>query len=200
MPKAIGDVTFAILDTETTGISVRYGARLCEIAVLLVRDGKAVHEYQTLLDPGVPIDPGAMAVHGITDEMVAGAPKFRQIAGELRDMLDGTVLVCHNMSFDKSFMDAEFRSAGLSMPRVAEVCTLRLARRHFKFRRNGLGHIVDNEIDAAFKRANGMSTQGAHRAGNDVRMLYGVFRYFLEHLSRRKRLETLEDLLELARS
>lgn len=200
MPKPIEDVTFAILDTETTGLSPAMGAKLCELAILFVRDGKPVGEYQTLINPGVPIDPGAQRIHGISDEMVSDKPKFRQIAQEVRALLSDKVMVCHNLSFDKRFMEAEFKGAGLAMPRIPEVCTLKLARRYFNFSRNGLGHIVDFEIEPSYKEENGLSTTGAHRARNDVLMLSGVFRYLLNKLDAHKKPKTLEDLLALVKS
>jgi len=199
MGQPLRDVTFAVLDTETTGISPSRGARLCELAILFVRDGKAIDEFQTLINPGVPIEYGAQSVHGITDEMVAGKPKFSEIAPSVSAMLRGKVLVCHNLSFDKSFMAAEFEKAGFEMPIIPELCTLKLARRHFNFQRNGLGHIVDVELEEDFKIKNGLTSTGAHRALHDVRMLNGVLQYFIAKLKNKKKLETLDDLMRLVK-
>ncbi|MFH2203309.1 MAG: 3'-5' exonuclease [Elusimicrobiota bacterium] len=193
------DVTFAFLDTETTGLSPSWGARLCELAILFVRNGETIDEYQTLIDPETPMDPGAQRIHGISDEMVAGKPTFRQIAAEVRERLRGTVIVCHNLQFDKRFMAAEFQDAGLTVPDIPELCTLQLARRQFSFQRNGLGHIVDCEIDAEFKQRHGLTSDGAHRAMHDVRLLHGVFRYLISKLPPAKHPKTLGDLLRLVK-
>ena len=200
MPRPLRDVTFAILDTETTGLSPARGARLCELAILFVKDGKTVDKFETLIDPGVPIEWGAQRVHGISDDMVAGKPAFRDIAEEVGGILKGKVIVCHNMPFDRSFMRAEFEIAGVPMPRMPEICTLKLARRHFHFRKNGLGHIVDVELDAEYKKKKGLTVVGSHRALHDVRMLKGVFEYLLEKLRIKRNVESLEDLLALVKA
>ncbi len=200
MLRLIDDETFAILDTETTGISPARGARLCELAILLVRGGRPVGSYETLIDPGVPIEWGAQNVHGISDAMVAGKPAFRDIAEKVHDMLSGKVMVCHNLPFDRSFLRAEFEVAGVPMPQVKEICTLKMARRHFKFRRNSLGHIVDVELKDYFNKRNGPTTTGAHRALHDVEMLNGVFQYFIEDLRTKKKLKIVDDLLALVKS
>ena len=77
-PKSpIPELTFAFLDTETTGLSPLSGARVCEVAVLTSRAGERLEFYQTLLNPCCPIDPGAQRIHGISNEMVAKSPKFK---------------------------------------------------------------------------------------------------------------------------
>lgn len=205
MPAAIfraklKDVTFAILDTETTGLSPARGAKLCELAILFVRGGRTIDQFETLIDPQVPIEWGARNVHGISDEMVAGKPTFSDIAESVSAMLSGKVLVCHNLSFDRGFLASELRTAGLPMPPMKEICTLKLARRHFNFSRNGLGHIVDSELSKEYKKKKRLTTTGAHRALHDVQMLRGVFEYLLEHLERRKKVKTLQDLLELLKA
>ncbi|MFH1723964.1 MAG: 3'-5' exonuclease [Elusimicrobiota bacterium] len=182
---AVRDVTFALLDTETTGLSARRGARVCELAVLTVRGGSRPSLFQTLIDPRRPIEPGARMIHGITDAMVAGSPTFESLAPRIVRLLEGTVLVCHNAPFDISFMESEFERAGLPMPSVPVIDTLRLARRHFNFESNSLGRIAD---------AIGVEPDGWHRAGSDVKILHGVFEHFLKELPQRG-VETLEDML-----
>lgn len=218
--KKISDVTFAFLDTETTGLSAAGGGRICEIAVLLVKDGKPQDFFQTLINPQGPIDPGAQRIHGISKAMVKNSPSFKQLAPKLMEILKDKTLVCHNAPFDLSFMQAEFRWAGIMMPKMPVVDTLTLARRHFRFERNNLGYIA---------KVLGIDAAGQHRAGNDVRILHKIFEHFLKefgyrqaifgedgqldidfngkgsvcvrneswYLGKVKRMETLEDLLSI---
>lgn len=183
----IAEVPFAFLDTETTGLSPRGGGRICEVAVLTIQGGRPVGDFQSLVNPEGPIDPAAVRIHGISDEMVAESPTFRRLAKRLHGLLEGKTLVCHNAPFDVGFLTAEFARAGLKMPAVPVVDTLRLCRRHFRFERNSLGFLA---------QALGVAVEGWHRAGSDVRILSGVFSHLMEDL-RRRGTRTLEDLMKL---
>ena len=136
--RPLGEVPFAFLDTETTGLSPRTGGRVCEVAVVCVVGGREVSRFSSLINPETPISYGAMMVHGISDEMVEQEPTFAELADELHSQLDGKVLVAHNAQFDVGFLQAEFTRLERVMPVVPVVCTLRLARRHFKFPSNKL--------------------------------------------------------------
>lgn len=185
--RPIEDVTFSFLDTETTGLSSSRGGRVCELAILRVRGGEILDSFQELVDPQVPIEFGAQAVHGITDAMVRGKPTFRALAPRVSKLLGGTVMVCHNAPFDEAFLRSEYERAGGSFPEIPVLCTLKLARRHFAFERNNLGTIA---------QALGVETKGWHRAGADVAMLDKIFRYFLKEFSMRGT-STLGELVDL---
>ncbi|HAH04926.1 MAG TPA: hypothetical protein DCM05_00135 [Elusimicrobia bacterium] len=184
----LGEAAFALLDTETTGFGPERGARICEIAVLVVRGGKVLDSFASLVNPGGPIDPGAQHVHGITDAMVADSPSFKDVAAKVAEMLEGRVLVCHNAPFDLPFLEWEFRRAGRPLPQVPVVCTLKLARRHFGFASNRLGSIAE---------AIGAEARGLHRAGADTEILRQVFAHMVKELVLRKDVRTLDDLLKL---
>lgn len=184
--KALRDVPFAYLDTETTGLSPRTGGRVCEVAVVCVQGGREVGRFESLVNPETPISAGAMMVHGITDEMVEQEPTFAELADELSAQLHGKVLVAHNASFDVSFLQAEYARLERVMPVTPVVCTLRLARRHFKFPSNKLGSIAASL---------GLANPVAHRAAADAETLRGIFERFLGALDA-KGIRTLEDLLK----
>ena len=188
-PKSlVSEVTFAFLDTETTGLSPAGGARVCEVAVVTSRGGARVESFQSLLNPGCRIDAGAQRVHGISDAMVAKSPVFSTVVPKLRELLDNAVMVCHNAPFDVGFIESEFRHAGLPMPKTPVLDTLQLARRQFRFFSNSLGNIA---------KTLGVEPTGWHRAGNDVEMLRQVFDKMLSQLAP-KGAKTLGDLLKLA--
>jgi len=121
------------LDTETTGLDWKRGDRVIEIgAVEMVGrkpSGRHFHEY---LNPERPIDAGATAVHGLTDEMLQDKPKFAEVAPALLDFLRGAVVVIHNASFDLGFLNAELARSGCetTVEAVAAeiVDTLKLAK------------------------------------------------------------------------
>ncbi len=118
---------YAIIDIETTGGSPRY-ERITEIA-LLIHDGeKVVNEFTTLINPERFIPAHITALTGITNEMVADAPRFFEIAEKLVKLTENKVFVAHNVSFDYGFIKAEFRSLGYTFTRD-RLCTVRLSRK-----------------------------------------------------------------------
>lgn len=177
---------FAFLDVETTGLDPR-GDRVCEIAVLKVRDRRVLHEYSTLVNPGRPIPIEVQQINGISDAMVAFSPAFGDVAHEVSAAVEGAVLVSHNAPFDTAFVAAEFARLGRPAPTVPVLDTLFLARKHFKFPSNKLG---------AISKAIGIEPKGWHRASNDVQILKLIFEHFLDEF-RRNGLTTLNELLVL---
>lgn len=122
-----------VLDTETTGLNPAEGHRIVEIGALEminhVPTGKTFHVY---INPERPIDPDAIAVHGITDERVAGEPVFADIADAFIEFLGASKLVIHNASFDMGFINAELKRLGQpQLPADRAIDTLMLARRKF---------------------------------------------------------------------
>lgn len=130
-----------IFDTETTGFKrgagdVSEGHRIIEIGCIELIDrrftGRHFHQY---LNPQCPIDPEAIAVHGITDEQVAYAPTFAQIYPELWTYLEGAdELIAHNMKFDQAFLNRELAMIGAGFrleERFTLVDTLAMARQQF---------------------------------------------------------------------
>ncbi len=125
--SALWDQELAALDFETTGLSPERGDRAIEVAVVRGRYGERPQRWSTLLDPGRPVD--ATEIHGITDEMLRGQPRFVEMAPTLSRMLRGAVLVAHNARFDLAFLEMEYTFADLWAPEVPVVDTLGLSRR-----------------------------------------------------------------------
>ncbi|MBR4355850.1 MAG: 3'-5' exonuclease [Elusimicrobiaceae bacterium] len=182
----LSDLKFACLDTETTGLSPAGGGKICEIAVSVSQNGRHVEEFSTLLNPGIPMSPEVIAIHGITNEMVKQAPSFADILPRLLGILDGCVLVAHNADFDLSFLRAEFESCGVNFPPYPVIDTLKLARKSGQFERNRLGLIAQQL---------GISCEGWHRAMADTKMAEQIFYYFLTTLNQHG-VHTLEQLNE----
>ncbi|QKW20097.1 3'-5' exonuclease [Kitasatospora sp. NA04385] len=118
---------YAVVDVEATGRSP-WRHRVVEVAVVQLDAGLRIErEFATLVDPGGPVGP--THVHGIAQEDVLGAPRFRQIAPWLLELLAGRVLVGHHVTCDRSFLEREFARIGVALPPVPLLCTMRMARR-----------------------------------------------------------------------
>jgi DNA polymerase III epsilon subunit family exonuclease len=166
----------AFVDVETTGLSTAYNDRIIEIALLKCQGAKILGRWESLVNPCRPISPGASAVNGITNKMVAAAPKFGKIAAKLLEHLQDTVLVCHNVPFDLGFLSAEFENCGRTFPNLNAIDTLKIARQYFDFPSNSLGNIAAYlEIDV----------EGQHRAMVDVVTTHRIFTYFFDELVKR---------------
>ncbi len=144
---------YVVLDTETTGTAPERD-RVVWVAAAIVEDRNVTQRWSTFLDPGPN---SRVRVAGID---LAGQPTFADVAPRLTDMLQDGVLVAHNAPFDVAFLAAEYKRAGLAMPEVSAICTLRLARR-LELEVASLS-LVD--CCAHF----GISHQRRHRADEDV--------------------------------
>ena len=132
-----------VLDTETTGLEVSGGHRIIEIGAVELIDrrltGNNFHHY---IQPDREIDPGAMEVHGITNEFLHDKPRFNTIADEFLRYLSGAdELIIHNAPFDVGFLNNELDLVGRQekIATLCEVCdSLALARKLYPGKRNSL--------------------------------------------------------------
>ncbi len=148
------EIPYVAADVETTGLSAAAGHRVCEVAFLRFLRGSVIDSFVSLVNPLRPIDPGASAVNGISDGMVAGAPPFAELFPGILEFLGDDPLVFHNAPFDLSFLRAEARMAGGAWPGNLVVDTLALARRTGRFRSNSLPAICrELGIGTGFHRA-----------------------------------------------
>ncbi|HKR77233.1 MAG TPA: DNA polymerase III subunit epsilon [Rhodanobacter sp.] len=132
-----------VLDTETTGLEVRQGHRLVEIACVEMVGRRLTGRYwQTYLNPERAMDEGASQVTGIRDEHLVDKPLFADKVDEFLAFVDGAELVIHNASFDVGFIDAELARLGDAYGRIGDRCsvldTLAMARERYPGQRNSL--------------------------------------------------------------
>ncbi len=113
---------YAVIDVETTGFSA-VRDRIVEVACALIDGERIVGRWATLVDPGIAIPAYATAVHGITDDMVSGAPRLGRALKLLRRRCGGRVVAAHCARFDLSFVGPSVGREGL--------CTMLLARALF---------------------------------------------------------------------
>ena len=121
-----------ILDTETTGISVREGHRIVEIGCIelenLIPTKKKFHCY---LNPERKVSEKALEVHGYTDEFLSKQKKFKEIVTEFMDFINDKKLIIHNAEFDLSHLNHELEILGMDKIKNQVVDTLSLARDKF---------------------------------------------------------------------
>ena len=128
--------TIAVIDFETTGMSPALGARATEIAAVLVRDGRIVDRFASLMKSGAWVPPFIERLTGISNRMLATAPPAADVMREVAAFTRGCGVVAHNASFDRAFWRHEHALAAAcrgdeTAPAVADdfACTLLLSRR-----------------------------------------------------------------------
>jgi DNA polymerase III subunit epsilon len=124
----LSDVTFVVLDLETTG-TVPGQSRIIEVAAAKFRGGECLGTFQTLVNPGCGLPPFIVALTGITEALVVPAPAIDEVLPSLLEFIGGAVLVGHNLRFDTAFLDADLIARGRPRLANARVDTLTLARR-----------------------------------------------------------------------
>ncbi|MGC5013883.1 DEDD exonuclease domain-containing protein [Streptosporangium sp. DT93] len=124
----LSEVTFVVFDLETTGVSAGEHA-ITEIGAVKVRGGEPLGEFGTLVDPGGPIPPFISVLTGITDGMVAAAPRIEAVLPSFLEFAAGSTLVAHNAGFDMGFLKAACAAHGYPPPGHQVVDTVGLARR-----------------------------------------------------------------------
>jgi len=115
------DQVYAVVDIETTGQHRDIG-RITEIAVVKMKDGKVIGEWQTLLNPECSIPAFITQLTGISNAMVKDAPLFAQVAEDLNVFLADAVFVAHNVQFDYGFIAAEYARLDYEF-RMPKFCT-----------------------------------------------------------------------------
>ena len=120
---------YAIIDIETTGGRADR-EKITEIAIILHDGEKILDKWETLINPERAIPYNITQITGITDRMVADAPKFFQVAKKIVEMTEGAIFVAHNVRFDYGFIREEFRRLGFTYMRK-QLCTVRLSRKAF---------------------------------------------------------------------
>jgi DNA polymerase-3 subunit epsilon len=156
------DQPLVFLDLETTGANAVYD-RVTEVGLIEVAPGGRTTEWSTLVNPGIRIPPTIQTITGITDEMVALAPAFSEIAQSLFERLEGKVLVAHNARFDYGFLRNEFRRAGHRYSSRV-LCTVKLSRKLYP-------HEARHNLDALMAR-HGIVCEARHRALGDARAIW----------------------------
>ena len=133
----------AVIDFETTGMSPAMGARATEVGIVLLEGGQVVDRFQSLMNTGVFIPGVITQLTGITNAMVATAPRAETVMADAARFVGAAPMVAHNASFDSKFWQAELALADVAAPH-AFACTVLLSRRLYpQAPSHKLGNLVD---------------------------------------------------------
>jgi DNA polymerase III subunit epsilon len=185
--RPLRDVTFCVVDLETTGGSAAGGSMITEVGAVKVRGGEVLGEFQTLVNPHQSIPPFIAVLTGITDSMVAAAPRIEQVLPQFLEFAEGCVLVAHNAPFDVGFLKHFAEQQGRPWPRFEVLDTAKLARRVVT--RDDAPNCKLSSLAVAF----GSSTTPNHRALSDARATVDVLHGLMERLGNLG-VHTLEEL------
>jgi DNA polymerase III epsilon subunit family exonuclease len=173
--QPLHDTPLAFVDVETTGASADFGHRVIELGIVRYERGVRVAEYDQLIDPRRKISAGVCALTGITQDMVEGRPTFGEQFSGMLQLLQGAVVLGHNVRFDLSFLRKEFRRCGSdlveALGQVPVLDTVRIARRRFGRGGNGLQSLAPRL---------GVFPVAAHRALADAQTTALVFERLME--------------------
>jgi DNA polymerase-3 subunit epsilon len=169
---------FAIIDIETCGGKFDYPkGRITEICII-IHDGLQVTEkFSTLINPECYISPLYTNITGITNQMVANAPKFHEVANTILQLTENRTFVAHNVSFDYNFIKGEFASLGHVYERE-KLCTVKLSRKLIPGKKTySLGPLCESL---------GISNNARHRAEGDAVATAKLFDILLQIKSNSK--------------
>lgn len=185
------EATFVVLDLETTGLAPATD-RITEIGAVKVRGGEVQGEFQTLVHPGRPIPAAITALTGISDAMVAGAPRIEGVLALLLEFVGDAALVAHNAGFDTGFLNAELERHGFPRLQQPVIDTRGLARRLVRT------EVRDLRLTTLARHLRSR-TLPEHRALIDARATVDVLHGLLERAGPLGA-TTLEDVADLTRS
>lgn len=171
---------YSIIDIETTGGDPKRD-RITEIAIFKFDGEKLIDQFESLINPGRHIPQEITRITGITNDMVAHAPKFYEIAKQIVQITEGSIFVAHNVRFDYSFIQKEFRQLGYTFSRK-QLCTVKLSKKLIPgYPSYSLGKLCKNL---------GIKIENRHRAAGDAAATMELLKRLLQEAS-----ETFDDAL-----
>jgi len=180
------EAEFSVLDFETTGTSATTG-RAIEVGLVRIQKLKIAETYSTFINPEMYVPYHITRLTGITNANVSQAPLFGKIESAISKFLEGTVLVAHNLSFDRSFLNCEYERLDLQPPQNKGICTLKMARKLFP-------ELPSKSLGAVTKYLR-IRHKDVHRALGDATVTAKIFIKMLKKLQEQQNVETLADLM-----
>ncbi len=173
---------FVCLDLETTGLDPKEDL-IIEVAAARFSFDGIIDTFESLVDPEAPIPPPSIAIHHITDAMVAGKPKIQEILPSLLKFLGAYIVIGHGIPFDIAFVAQAAKRYQIPCKLESQLYldTLRMARLY--------GESPTNSLEKLRQHFN-IAPEGAHRAMNDVVVNIEVFKYLANNY------KTTEQLIE----
>ena len=169
--QMLAAASYVVVDLETTGGGIEESG-ITEIGAVRVQNGRLDDSFQTLVNPGRPIQPFVVGLTGITDAMVRDAPRVEAVLDDFQAFVGESVLVAHNAAFDLGHLNAALEARGRGPLHLPSLCTVRLARRLLP----DLQRRTLESVAASL----GISVWDRHRALGDARVTAEVLCVFLE--------------------
>lgn len=173
-----------IVDLETTGGRAAWD-RITEIGLIEIAVDGSVSEWSTLVNPGCSIPPHIQWLTGISNEMVAAAPRFEEVARELHARLAGKLFIAHNARFDYGFLRNEFGRSKLRYV-ARPLCTVRLSRALYP-------ESPRHNLDTLVAR-HGIAMENRHRALGDARAVFEFLRIAGEEKGQERMAQALAEV------
>jgi DNA polymerase-3 subunit epsilon len=178
MSDLLAEQDWVVVDVETTGGTPETGHRITEVAAVHISHGEIRDVFSTLVNPERSIPSMITQLTGITNRMVADAPRFADIAPRLGTMLKNRVFVAHNAAFDWGFVSAELARTVGTPTGGRQLCTVRLARKL-------LPELTSRALGALAVHFN-LEIESHHRATDDAVATAKLLLRFIEMLEERE--------------
>ena len=179
-PRTLAEVTFIVLDLETTGASPTTGCAITEIGAIAIRGGEILAEFSSFVNPQVALPEYIVNLTGITDEMLMDAPLINEVFPDFIEFIDRhehVHLVAHNAPFDLGFLKAAAAQLSHTWPKYEVIDTVKLARRVIE-----RSEIENYKLGTLSQFFNTKALPN-HRALDDVKTTVEVLHRLIERLS-----------------
>lgn len=168
---------FTVFDLETTGMSA-VRDRIVEIGAVRVETDGTLHRFETLVNPQIPIPYQVTRVHGIDNEMVKDAPRFKDAAYAFLDFIRGSKLVAHNARFDLSFLQESLARNAMEVWKYGVYDSIVLIRRAYP----GLSSYSLQSLRQSLMLGQEMDEERPHRAAYDAELTMEAFSMAMKKL------------------
>lgn len=181
------DDRYCIIDIETNG-SKPSNSQVIEIGAVMFQDGKIIDRFETFVECAY-LPEYITKITGIEPIDLKDAPTQKQALTSLKEFMDDSIFVAHNVSFDYGFLNASFERFGLGNIGNLKMCTIDLAKRTFESQKYGLAYLIESlELDAS----------SHHRAYSDALCATQVMQKSFQNLP--SYIKTTDDLLQFTKS
>ena len=160
---------FTFFDVETPN---RNNDRISSMGIVVVEDGVTIFEANILVNPEVRFDPFNIGLTKITPAMVRDEPTLKEIWPSVRTYFEESIIVAHNATFDLGVLTMTLAHYGIEIPCFHYICTVVLARRFLKYRKNSLDYLCATL---------GVLLERHHEALSDAKGCQGIFYHIVEH-------------------
>lgn len=182
----IDQLTFSVVDTETTGMTSKYN-RVMDIGIVTIKNGEIVNKWEALINPQQTVESWITFYTNISDFQVKNKPTYDVFAPKIHSLLEGTIFVGHNVEFDYSFVEAEMHRASFPFS-YPKLCTVKLGRKL-------LPELKNAHLDA-ISDYYGIEISARHRALPDAEATALIL---LEFISKAKEQHSAKTFFDLER-